>query len=80
MKSWLVPSSFIVPPRGIENAALAVHANPSPWFASVSIGLQIANSVLQHGAVLVVVFVMNVGLVPARERFVTIGNRVLDIG
>ena len=57
----------VVPPRGVEHAALAVGANPRPRFAVVAVGLLPADADREDGAVVRVVEVMDVGFVPRRE-------------
>src|SRR5439155_25372048 len=75
LKSRIAPGPLIVPPGGIEHAAFAVRANPSPWLAAVAF-----LTVFQNCAILIVVLRVNVRLVPAFEAAEAAHDRVLALG
>ncbi len=67
MKTWVRPGSLIMPPRGVEDSAFPLRANPSPRLLLLVVGLNSLNTVLQDRSVLGVVAMMNIGLVPTDE-------------
>src|SRR4029078_6911609 len=58
LKPRIAPRAFIMPPRGVENAPLAVRAHPSP---------RLLVAVFKHRAVLLIVLGMDVGFIDALE-------------
>ncbi len=75
MKTGIRPSSLIVSPGRVEDAAFAVRPRPGPGLLAVAFV-----AVLQHGAVLLIVLRMDVGLVPALEAPVALQQRMCLAG
>ena len=80
MKPRLIERPAVVPPGGVKDSALAVSSDPRPRFASIAFRLITFGAVLQHRAVRLVVQMMNVGLVPAREAAVPLHDRMSRLG
>ena len=68
---------MVVPPGRIKHTALLMRADPRPGFARLPFGLLTARTVLQHGAVLVVMPLMDVGFIPTGEAAIAGENRMV---
>ena len=62
VEAWVAPRPLVMPPSGVENAALAFLPHPGPRFTVVAL-----DALFQHGAAAIVVLRMDVGFVPALE-------------
>ncbi len=72
LKPGIAPGTLVVAPRRIENPPLAVRANPRPGFLGVAF-----NAVFQDRAILLVVFGVNVGFIPAFKALEAFHDRVI---
>ncbi len=72
VKAGIAPGAFIVTPRRVEDAPLALRAHPRPRFLALAL-----HAIFQNGAIFLIVFGMDVGFVPTLEAFVTLHDRMI---
>src|SRR5436853_436631 len=80
LKTRIAPGPLIVSPGGIEHAAFAVRANPSPRLALIWVITAAFLAVFEDRAVSLVMLRMNVSLVPAFKAAKAVHDRVLILG
>ena len=72
LKPGVAPGSLVVPPGGVEHAALALGADPGPGLATLPL-----DPLLEHGPAPLVVLGVDVGFVPAPKAAEPLHHRML---
>src|SRR5262249_4470192 len=75
LEAGVAPRALVMAPRGVEHAALALRPHPGPRLLRRAL-----LTVFQHRAVLLIVFGVDVGLVPALEPLEPLHQRVVGLG